>query len=53
MVQKSEVTNQQLMDKMNEIQKDMGAQLDATKELTKIVSELVAAWEKWRKAGKF
>ena len=39
--------------KMDELIKSSNANLDATKELTKVVSDLVAAWEKWRKAGKF
>lgn len=39
--------------KMDSVSKDQGASLDAIKELTKQVGELYAAWEKWRKAGKF
>lgn len=35
------------------LKKDIGTILDATKELTKTVADLVTAWEKWRKAGKF
>ncbi len=47
------IMDSKIEDKVDNVQKDVSSLLDATKELTKTVGELVAAWEKWRKAGKF
>lgn len=42
-----------LLKKSDDILEAVKHQTEATKELTKIIGELNAAWEKWRKAGKF
>jgi len=42
-----------LGDHLKELDKKVGASFDAVKELTKVTSDLVKEWEKWRKAGKF
>lgn len=39
--------------KIDSVSKDQAGTLDAIKELTKTVGELVSGWDKWRKAGKF
>lgn len=45
--------NSELALKVDEIHKDVGACLDAVKELTKVTGELKTQVEMFRKAGKF
>lgn len=52
-VESSVLKIEQLIAEIKDARKDIEGVLSATQELTKVVGELNAAWEKWRKAGKF